>query len=246
MKLKRFGFLGIIPIVIILFFYGNTMSKTKGKLDFVENLDAVAVTVDGEDITLKDLTFYVLFQEQKVEELARIYNPDNSKDYWNTHTNGEFVEIEARHAVLYMAIHDHIMYKLASEEGVVLSSDEKDMLEKARTKFWGSLFEEQLERLPLEYEEGNRIMKNIAIIEAYEEDLVRENPEMTVAGLGWDGYDYEKILKEHHVKINRKIWDRVVLGDISLYHDNVNFINGITDEEKEEMNKNQNKSLRKR
>lgn len=225
--------MGIIPLALILFYYGSLKAGSRGKIDFAQNLNEVAATVDGEDLLLKDLVFYVLFQEQKIEEQARIYNPDNSKDYWNTHTNGEFIEIEAREAVLNMAIHDKIMYKLASENSTVLTSEEKTLLEEARTKFWGSLYEEQLEKLPLDYEEGNRIMKEITLIERYEHQLAAENEDVTFAGLGWDGYDYKEILKEHDVKINKKIWNRVVLGDISLNHDTVNFINGITDEQKE-------------
>lgn len=236
MKIKKLALLVlIIPVALILFYYANQMGATRGKIDFVENLDEVAVTIDDEDILFSDLIFYVLFQEQKIEEQARVYNPDSPKDYWNAHTNGMFIEREAKDAILEMAIHDHIMYKRASDAVTVLSSDEKKELEDARSKFWESLYEGQLEKLPLEYEVGNRIMKEIAIIESYEARIANKDDEKTFAGLGWDGYDYKQIKKEHKIKINRKKWDRVVVGDISLTHDNVNYINGLTNEEKEQL-----------
>ncbi len=105
----------LIPIAVISIYSATIIGDTRGKIDFANNLDLVAATVDGEDILFEDLRFYILFEEQKVERLARIYNPDSPKDYWNSHTNGEFVDVTAKEAVLEMAIHDHIMYKMAIE-----------------------------------------------------------------------------------------------------------------------------------
>lgn len=224
----------VIPIALILFLVSaKNIGANRGSIEYADNLSEVAFYIDGEPTTLEDMIFYVLFQEQKVEEQARIYNPDSPKDYWNAHTNGVFIQLEAKEAIIQMAIHDKIMYALAKEDHTVLSTEDKEALEKARTEFWTSLFEGQLERLPLSYEDGNRIMKEIAIMEAYERKLIKENSEMTTAGLSWGGYDYNQIKKNYHVKINNKVWDKVVVGDISLYHENVNYINGITDEEKE-------------
>ncbi len=219
----------LIPIAVISIYSATIIGDTRGKIDFANNLDLVAATVDGEDILFEDLRFYILFEEQKVERLARIYNPDSPKDYWNSHTNGEFVDVTAKEAVLEMAIHDHIMYKMALEANTVLSQEEKQQLEESRTRFWDSLYEIQLQRLPLEYEEGNRIMKNIALVEAYAQDLAKESDTVTYSGLAVHGYDYENIKKEHDIKINKKVWNRVYLGEISLKHDKVNFINGLTD-----------------
>lgn len=224
----------IIPVALILFLYlAKNIGESRGSISYVDNLDEVAFSVDGEDTTLRDMIFYILFQEQKVEEQARIYNPDSPKDYWNAHTNGVFIQMEAKEAVIQMAIHDKIMYDLASENHTVLTSQDKDDLESARTEFWDSLYDEQLERLPLSFEDGNRKMKEIAIIEAYQRKLLKENKEMTRAGLTWDGFDYKQIQKAYNIKINHKLWDKIAIGDISLYHDNVNYINGISDEEKE-------------
>lgn len=233
MKLKILVLSGIVPIALILFYYASITAKTKGSIVYTDHLSEVVCKVDDTELTLSDLNFYVLFQECKIEEQARTYNPDSPKDYWNAHTNGEFVQESAKKAVIEMAIHDYIMYELAKEAHVVLSTEEKEALEKARTKFWSSLFDEQLERLPLDYEEGNRIMKEIALIEAYEHRLAAENDEITFEGLHWDGYDYKKIKEEHKVKIHDKLWRRVALGDISLVHENVSYINGMTDEERE-------------
>lgn len=231
----------IVTGAVLMFFYANNKGQSKSTFVFQEHLSDVAAWVDGEEITLSDLIFYVLYQEQKIETHAAAYNPDNTKDYWNAHVNGRFVAEQVKESVIGMAIHDRIMYTLASENNTVLTSDDKKRLEDARTTFWDNLYPGQLERLPFSFEEGNAKMKEIALMESYVIDLAKKEPEMTVAGLGWDGYDYEQIEKEHDVRINEKVWDRVRIGDISLLHERTSYINGMTDEELEEFRKNKGK-----
>ena len=60
-----------------------TMGNGRGPLDYWEHLDDTAFTIDDEEVTFEDLAFYILFEERKVEEQARIYNKDYTKDYWN-------------------------------------------------------------------------------------------------------------------------------------------------------------------
>lgn len=223
-----------LPLAIIVLAFGFVQGRSRGKLNYTAHLDSVAVTIDGEELTLSDLSFYVLFEECKVEGLARIYNPDSPKDYWNSYTNNAFVNEEAKKAILGMAIHDHIMYTLAKENSTVLNSDQKDALEKARTDFWNDLYDEQLTLLPLSYEDGNRVMKQVIIAEVYQGKLAKSMG-VSYESLVWDGPEFEKLLKEHKVKVNERIWDRVVVGDISLVHENVNFINGLTNARREEI-----------
>lgn len=218
----------VIAAVVGLLIYGTYIGYLRRhRVDVLSSLDEVAVTVDGEDITLKDLGFYILFEEQKIEEEALVYNPKRTKDFWNTHTNGFFLQGQARNAVMEMAVHDRIMYNEAVEAGVVLNADEKQLLEDRRTDFWGDLYEEQLDRIPGDYDSVNRTMMQIAVGEKYQMAL-SEKMDTSFAGLNWDGFDYEEVIKkEHSVKVNERIWNRVFLGDITLTHDDVSYLNAF-------------------
>lgn len=228
----------LLLIVGILIYVALNNFQNKSKLVYTDHLEDVAVTVDGEDITLGDLSFYVLYEEQLVEEQARIYNPESPKDYWNAHTNGYFLQGKAKEAVIEMAIHDKIFYKKAKEENLVMSSDDKQILENARTDFWTSLYDEQLERVPTDFDSVNKTIAQIALAQKYQERLADEMS-TTYSGLNWNGYDYQKMLEEEHeVKYNNRIWKRVIIGDITLTHNRVNYINGW-DSEDEELKNNQ-------
>lgn len=207
---------------------------SRQQLDVASNTDQTAVTVDGQKITLGDMAFYILYEERKVERMAEIYNPDNTRDFWNIHTNGYFVSGQAKEAVMGMAVHDRIFYRAALSKGLVLTEEESKKLENRRTDFWEDLYPEQTKHLLTDYDSINETMKEIALAEKYQAYLADQN-HTTYDAYDWDGKDYEDLLDEDHkVKINQRIWHRVFLGNITISHEKVNFINGQTDEEKEQ------------
>ena len=56
--------------------------------------------------------------------------------------------------------------------------------------------------------------------EKFQQKIVSEKG-TTYAAYNYDGYDYKEWLKENNIKIkvNKKVWDRIPFGNISLAHD---------------------------
>lgn len=212
-----------------------TMGDGRGPLIYCEHLDDVAVTVDEKDVTFKDLAFYILYEERKVEEQARIYNPDYTKDYWNLHTNDTFIQEEAKDVVMGMAVHDYLFYQMAVADGMdTLTEGEEDELAYAITDFWEDMLDVQWEKLPCDVETINNQIRIAAIAEKYQDYLAREQGP-SQAAYKYDGYYYSLIRDEHSVKINKKLWQKFVMGDITLEHTKLNYINGLTDADKEKI-----------
>lgn len=222
----------LILCVAVMVYALLTMGNNRAKLNYQEHLEDTAVTVDSEEITFQDLAFYILYEEGKVEEQARIYNPDYTKDYWNLHTNDTFIQLEAKEVVLGMAVHDHLFYQMAVAEGMdTLTEEEEQELEYRMTDFWEDLLDIQWEKLPCSEETINEQIRLAAIAEKYQNYLAEElGPSQ--AAYKYDGYYYQQIMEQHQVKTNDKLWDRLVLGDITLSHGKLNYINGLTDEDK--------------
>lgn len=208
-----------IGLAIVVLAYGVYSLQFREPLDYAENLDAVAVTVDGEELTLRDLYFYVLYEEQVVESAAEVYDDTQTRRFWNVHTNQSFVQEEAKDNILGMAVHDAIFYEIAQEQQMVLSTEEKQQLENRRNDFWSDLYDVQLETMPVEYEEVNRTMQHIALAQKAQLQMSRETEGASYAGFDWDGEDYKKLQESHEIKVNQKIWKRVIIGNISLRHD---------------------------
>lgn len=225
----------LIVCVAVVVYALLTMGEGRGHLDYNAHLDDVAVNIDGEDVTFRDLAFYILYEERKVEEQAKVYNHDYTKDYWNLYTNETFIQSASKDVVINMAIHDHLFYQLAVAEGLdVLSASEEDELAFAITDFWEDLLDIQWEKLPCDEETINNQIRIAAIAEKYQNKLAAENGP-SQAAYKYDGYYYEQIRDAHTIKINNKLWDRFVLGDITLKHSKINYINGLTDADKEKI-----------
>lgn len=208
------------------------MNNKREPLNYNEHLADTAFKLDSEEVTFQDLAFYILYEECKIEGQAMIYNSDYPKDYWNMHTDDKFVQTEAKDAVLGMAVHDHLFYQMAKEEGMdTLTPEEEEMLGYATTDFWEDLLDIQYEKLPCDQETINQQIRIAAIAEKYQNYLA-EKDGPSVAAYNYDGYYYSQMLEEHDLKINKKLWNRFVMGDITLNHSKINYINGLTDEDK--------------
>lgn len=214
-----------------------TMQGGRGPIDYFDHLDDTAVIIDTEEVTFEDLAFYILFEERKVEEQAKIYNKDYTKDYWNLHTNDTFIQSEAKSVVMGMAIHDHLFYQLAVEEGLdELTPAEEIELEGSITDFWEDMLDIQWDYLPCDEATINNQIRIAAVAEKYGNYLAKEHGP-SAAAYKYDGYYYSQILEKHNVEPNKKLWDKLVLGDITIKHSKINYINGLTDEDKKKSKK---------
>lgn len=181
---------------------------------YADHLDDTAVTIDGEELTFRDLAFYVVYEEYQVQKAALIYNPDNPWDFWDSHVQGGFVIFRARKVTMEMAIHDRILLRMAQDEGVTLSSDEKEQLENRITDFYEDLYDEQRQNLPVSTETLDKTMSDIAVSEKYQQMLAQENDD-TFASYGYDGRAYLRLKKRHKVKISDS-WNSIRMGRITV------------------------------
>lgn len=206
--------------------------QSRQDIAFADCLDETIFTANGQKVQMKDLGFYVLYEEREVELQAQVYNPENTRDYWNLHVNGVFIEEEAKDTILEMAIHDQLFYQKAMEENLTLDADEENSYRNAVSDFWMDLLEGQAERMPVSKEDINETMHQIALAEKYQAELAEEMGD-SYASYNWDGYGYQQWRETQDVEVNEKLWDRISVGNISLEHGAPNYINGLSTEESE-------------
>ncbi len=225
----------LVPIALLAFMVwgGYIGVRDRTTYSYMEHLDEVAVTVDGEDITLRDMLFYVAFEERKVEDDAASYNPDNTIEYWNIHTNGAFFKDIVKDTVMGMAVHDAILYKQADESNIILNSSERTSREDAKTDFWSDLYDIQLERLEGYEEIINTSIDHVALAQKYQ-GILAEKEDKDYHDLDWDGEVFEEYKSSHDIVINKKVWKRIVFGDVTLDHKIPSFLPTKKSERKEE------------
>lgn len=207
----------VIGIIAGLGYYSYYTNKMKEILVYKDVLDETAVTVDSKVLLVRDMAFYVAYEERTVEDQAEIYDDEDTNAYWNLHINGEFMKVTAGKAAMNMAVHDEIFYEMAQAEGISLSEEETATLEQKQSDFWMDLSDEAKERLTVSQDEINEVMGRMALAQKY------QNIYAGMQGAGYEDYDFEgdaylKLKEQHQVVINEKVWDRLDFGNITLNH----------------------------
>lgn len=217
-------FVTIILLVILFFSVGSWwQTKQRQQLVYPEALDKVAASVNGTSLTLRDIAFYVAYEEAEVEKQAFAYDAEHPEQYWKLHLNNTYVYAAARNAVIQMAIHDEVFYQMAVKEEISLTDEEEQALTDKEQEFWQDLVEDGKDAmLGVSEEDIAETMRRIAYAEKYQSIYAQ------MQGASYDDYAFSEkayvaLLEEQEYTINQKIVKRLGVGTITLdYSDSEN------------------------
>ncbi len=184
-------------------------------LTYAEEVDKVVVVLDGEELTLRDLAFYIAYEEQIVNEQALIYDPENPNNYWNLHTNGAFIRTAARENAIDMMVHDFIYEKYAEEAGITWTEEDETLLQSKKEDFLMDLPDGALENLGVTEEELEDTMHRIGLVEKYLLQLAEEN-EKNYAVYDVGGAFYYRERDTHSITYMNRVITRIPIGQITL------------------------------
>lgn len=207
----------LLVIVILLGMISIREYDSRRDLVFAESVEEVVLTVDERELTLADMAFYIAYQEREIEQSARIYNREDTDEYWNLYTNHTFLREEGKRAVIEMAVHDEIFYQLAVEEGIELSAEEEEHLANDQYDFWSDLEEEQREALGVEQTILAESMRKLALAEKYQY-LLAAMEQKQFEDYAFSGQEYLEMLEEHTYEVEEFIWDRIRFGGVTYHH----------------------------
>lgn len=219
-SVKKFRVLWIFVIIFaVLSVIANETRQSRQDIVYPESLDLVVATVEGEEITLLDFAIYVAYQEAEVQKQAEVYDPDNTRAYWNVHTDGVYISHAARNEAMSMAIHDEIFYQLSKELNVVLTKEEVQILENDVDDFWYDLTDDGKEqKLGITKDDVYTSMEKIAFAQKAQAICAGMN------GVDYSDYDYYEevfldFLSDYQYNVNDKVLNRIDFGDVTLEHE---------------------------
>lgn len=207
----------LLVIVILLGMISIREYDSRRDLVFAESVEEVVLTVDERELTLADMAFYIAYQEREIEQSARIYNREDTDEYWNLYTNHTFLREEGKRAVIEMAVHDEIFYQLAVEEGIELSAEEEEHLANDQYDFWSDLEEEQREALGVEQTILAESMRKLALAEKYQY-LLAAMEQKEFEDYAFSGQEYLEMLEEHTYEVEESVWNRIRFGGVTYHH----------------------------
>lgn len=207
----------LLMAVVIIGFISLKKGQNREYLNFADSLEMTATVVDGEELTLADMAFYIAYVEGLVEKDAIVYDPSNTGKYWNIFTNSSFIRTSAKKTALDMAVHDEIFYQMSRAKGIELNSEEERYLANSCYDFWSDLDDGQKEALGVGRDVLDASMRKVALAEKYQY-LYAAMQEADFEAYSFDGDAYLELLNEHDYEITEKVWTRVHFGSITVDH----------------------------
>lgn len=211
----------IITIVLLLVLVGLSIrsfwiKRERENLSIPDSLDQWVLNVDGNELYLRELAFYIGFEEAEVQKQAVAYDSSNPAKYWNLHMDGQFIRLAARNAALQMAIHDEIFYQKAVEEGFELNDEEARLLEGTIQDEWEDLTERDgQEALGITREDMAATLGRIALAQKYQ-IILAETENLDYTDFDFASPYFEEIREEHSIKINESLWSYIEFGKITV------------------------------
>lgn len=219
-SIKKFRVLWIFVIIfVVLSFVANYSRLNRADIYYPDSLDLVVATVGEEEITLREFALYVAHQEAEVQKQAEVYDPDDTRKYWNVYTDGGYISQAARNEAMSMAIHDEIFYQLSIELGIELSEEEKEILQNDVDDFWYDLTDDgKEEKLGITKDDIYTGMEKIAY--AQKAQLICAGMD----GVDYSDYDYNEevfldFLSDYEYDVKDTVLNRLDFGDITLEHE---------------------------
>jgi len=204
----------LIVIVASLFF------KKSKEFVYSRALSNAVVEIDGEDVSLYRLTYYIMIEEEAVNEAAMIYDPEKPWTYWNIYVSNAYVSTSAREITMNYFLRDYVYSRIAIAEGFVLEDAElEDLKVKAQTIYSGltdkqastHISEEDILTAITEKAYADKYV--IAMAKEKKLDITEE---VLSAYYGMNSSFFKKTMQEHNVKIKEKIWNQVPMGHVTI------------------------------
>lgn len=216
-----------ICVVLAVFFVCSVYYYTviKQPFDYVNELDTWAIRIDGDELTLRDLGYYALIVEKRIDDMAKVYDEDVN-EFWNLHfragEDSSFLRSKAKETMQEIAIYDYIMEREMQEFQVELSEEEIMISESEALEFYDALLETEIVSTGVTHESVRNILVNEAKICAYvamkKEALDKEGIHISYEQIAYYGdYYIEEIRSKYNIEINKKIWDDISMGNIINY-----------------------------
>lgn len=208
----------LLIITIIMGMVAVRTRTSREDIVYSESLDMVVATVEDEEITLRDFAVYVAHQEAEVNEQAIIYDPEDTRKYWNVHTDGTYISHAARNEAMSMAIHDELFYQLSLELDITFSDEEMQMLENDVEDFWNDLVDEgKVERLGIVKEDVYNTMYKIACAQKSQMIYAKMNS-VDYEDLDFYEETFLEFLNDYKYTVDDSVLSRIDFGDVTLVH----------------------------
>ena len=216
-----------ICVVLIAAILAILIVFNKSK-DFVYNkhLDEAVISIDDENITLKDFSYYIYIVEKQINDMAIKYNPDDPNDFWNTHFKNSldsvFTRDYAKQLAKDLCEYDYIMEKETAIHNIYVTESEKESIKADAKDTYDDFSQKAKDNTRLSEEDIYNILCRRQLVEKFAVRAAQLVMSVGFAGdsaslLDYDGEYYKEIIKsKYNVTENNKLLDKITMGRVTV------------------------------
>ena len=104
LKNKKIEVIALVILAAFIVALGFLVYNKNKDFIYEKHLQENVITINSENITLKDFSYYVYVVEKKINEMALQYNPDDANEFWNTHFKNSLDSVFTRDYAKQLAI----------------------------------------------------------------------------------------------------------------------------------------------
>lgn len=228
LKNKKIEVIALVILAGILqLHFGFLIYRYNKNKDFIyeKHLQENVITINSENITLKDFSYYVYVVEKKINEMALQYNPDDANEFWNTHFKNSLDSVFTRDYAKQLAIdlceYDYIMEYESTVYNLYLTDSDKQSCKSNAHDTYEDMSEKAHNNTKLTEDDIYNILCRKKLVEKYVTRAAQKVQEEGFEGdsslFNYDGDFYkEKIKIKYDVTENHKLLDKITMGRVTV------------------------------
>lgn len=219
-KKRDMRILLVVVLVVVIATVIAFVHKQNSIFYYEKSLDTAVVTMKEQDISLRELTYYFMVEEETVNDTALVYNAENPLEYWGLYIDNKFVSDEARKTAVEFCIRDVLYSRIASEDGMSLSKEEQESIRNQAHQMYLDLTDKQ-KKLQITEEDlklamsRNQLADNYVLGRAKEEGLTISEDVLS-AYYGINSRFFENVKSEHKVAIDQDVLKEIRVGTLTI------------------------------
>ena len=225
---------GLILLAIVVAVIVLLAIKPDDKFVYNEHLDDVVFTISDMqsdaviNVTLNDMTYYIEQIEDKVNQMALKYNPNNPLEFWNVHysagMDSQFTSDIAKTMTEELCIYSCIMENEAKKKEIILDDNTVDSCKNEAVLIYQKLSNKVKEDTGISIESIIPLEERKELTRLYVASLLMsDNPLLngvTLEDLDFEGTYYtSRIRSTYIIDRNEELWDQIKLGRITINND---------------------------
>ena len=210
--------IAICICAFMFIYYGNKNEDFEYNQHLYENVLTIESddgVVESVNVNLQEMAYYIINVEGDINDMAHQYDSEHPDRYWLLRIEATYdMKDYAKDLAFDTCVRNYIYYMEALKAGMELTEEELELASDDTKTIMKNLTGKQMDMSDYSEESLFNLEKKLYLATKYVNSLTKQG--YSVEDLELEGSYYNEILNKYNVRINDEIWDKVVLGNLSI------------------------------